>query len=545
MYEYRSGRDIDLMGVRRGYVFAIIAIGIALFFFNLGGRDLWEPDETRYAVVAREMKETGNWVLPHLNGEVYAEKPPLFFWLVNLSTFFLGVNDEFTNRLPSALAGFITFLLVFFFGKRLFNTRGGFLSSLILATCFLFPQLSRWMMLDSLVTLFFLLALFCFYLGYEEEGGRRRYYLFAGLFMGLGVLTKGPIGYLPIPTFLFFAFFQKEIKRFWNRSLLWGCLLSLVLVLSWWLPACWLGGKEYIYWLLFKQAVGTYIQGGTHFHPEPFYFYFIRFPLEFFPWIVFLPTAFIFGLRKEFGKRKEFLFLSVWFTFIFLFFTLSKGKKDNYLFPLYPAAALMIGGLLNLELPSKEGKKGFLPGLLFLTSLLLVGLILFLSGIPQRFYPELVDYHWQVLSILSYLLAGGLLSLIFFIKEKRWAAFISLMAAFALFQVQIFHLLPPRLNPQRSAKAFSAKILERMESGDELKTYRLKNNGLLYYTKMPYIESIQNKDRFVEIFNSGKRVFVVIYPEVVDRLRRETGIGLVPIEQGKIGHWEYAVVSNH
>ena len=156
-----------------------------------------------------------------------------------------------------------------------------------------------------------------------------------------------------------------------------------------------------------------------------------------------------------------------------------------------------------------------------------------------------MDYHWQVLSILTYLLVGGLLSLLFFVRERRGAAFISLMAAFALFQLQIFYLLPPRLNPQRSAKAFSAKILERMESGDELKTYRLKSNGLLYYTKMPYIESIQTKDRFVELFNSGKRVFVVIYPEVVDRLRRETGIELVPIEQGKVGHWGYVVVSNH
>ena len=207
------------MDVRRGYVFAIIAIGIALFFFNLGGRDLWEPDETRYAVIAREMKETGNWILPHLNGAVYAEKPPFFFWLVNLSTFFLGQNNEFTNRLPSALAGFITFLLVFFFGERLLSMRAGFFSSLVLATCFLFPQLSRWVMLDSLFTLFFLLSLFYIYLGYEKEGSRRKYYYLAGLFMGLGVLTKGPIAYVPIPIFLLFAFFQKGIKGFWNSEI--------------------------------------------------------------------------------------------------------------------------------------------------------------------------------------------------------------------------------------------------------------------------------------------------------------------------------------
>ncbi len=532
------------MDVKRGYVFTVIAIGIVLFFFNLGARDLWEPDETRYAVVAREMKDTGDWMVPHLNGKIYAEKPPLFFWLVNLSTSFLGVNDEFTNRLPSALAGFATFLLVFFFGKRLFGARAGLLSSLVLATCFLFPHLSRWMMLDSLVTLFFLLALVCFYLGYEEEGGRRRYYLLAGLFMGLGVLTKGPIAYLPIPTFFLFAFFQKEIKKFWNRNLLWGCVFSVILVLIWWLPACWLGGKDYIYWLLFKQAVGTYVQGETHFHPEPFYFYFVRFPAEFFPWIVFLPSAFFFGLRKKFGRRKEFLFLSAWFLFIFLFFTLSKGKKDNYLFPIYPAAALMVGSLWDLGLPSKEGKKGFLPGLLLLCFLLCIGLILFLSGITEKRYPELVDYYWQTLSVLSCLLAGGLLSVLFFVKGKRGAAFVSLMAAFALFHLQIFYFLPPKLNPKRSAKAFSAKILRRMESGDDLKTYRLKNNGLLYYTKMPYIESIQNKDRFVEIFNSDKRVFVVAYPEVVNQLRKETGVEIVPIHQGKVGHWEYVVISN-
>jgi len=533
------------MDVRGRYVLTAVIIGIALFFFNLGGRDLWEPDETRYAVVAREMKETGDWILPHLNGKIYAEKPPLFFWLVNLSTFFLGQNNEFTNRLPSALAGFITFLLVFFFGERFLSTRAGFLSSLVLATCFLFPQLSRWMMLDSLFTLFFLLSLFYFYLGYEKEGIRRKYYYLAGLFMGLGVLTKGPIAYLPIPIFLLFAFFQKEIKRFWNRNLLWGCVLSVILVLIWWLPAVWMGGKDYIYRILFKQAVRTYMEEGTHFHPEPLYFYFIRFPLEFLPWVVFLPTAFIFGLRKEFGKKKEFLFLSVWFIFIFLSFTLSKGKKDNYLFPLYPAAALMVGGLWDLGLPSKEGKKGFLPGLLLLTFLLLVGLILFLSGIPQKFYPELTDYQLPGLTMLSYLLVGTLLSLLLFAKKKIWGAFISLMIAFALFHLHISYILPPRLNPQRSAKAFSAKIQKRMENGNELKTYRLKNNGLLYYTKMPYMESIQNKDRFLQIFNSGKRVFVVIYPEALDQLRRETRMELVPIEQGRVGHWDYVVISNH
>lgn len=531
------------MDVRKKYILTLLAVGMVLFLFNLGGRDLWEPDETRYAVIAREMKETGNWILPHLNGDVYAEKPPLSFWLINLSAFIVGGNNALANRLPSALAGLIVIFVIFFLGEKLFGIRAGFLSAMVLGTCILFPQLSRWVMLDSLFTLFFLLALFFFYLGYEKEERRRRHYLLAGLFIGLAILTKGPAAYLTLPIFLIFAGLQKNLKKFWCRDLLLGFLLSVMVVLIWWIPACWVGGKDYIRWLLFKQAFGTYVEGGRHFHEEPFYFYFIRFPAEFFPWIVFLPTAFVLGLRKKFGKRKEFLFLSIWFFFIFLFFTLSKGKKDNYLLPLYPAAALMVGALWDHGFQSKEGKEGFLSGLFLLTFLFLAGSVLFLLGIPQRFYPALTDYSSIAVSVLFYLFVGSFLALLFFVRKKRWASFVSLMIVFVLLHLH-FSFLLPRFDPQKSARAFSERILKRMEPGDELKTYSLKSNGLLYYAKKPYIESIQNKERFFEVFNSPQRVFVVIYPEALDRLKKETGVEFCPLERMKVANWKYVLISN-
>ena len=256
------------MDMSRKYVFALLAIGTVLFLFSLGGRNLWKPDETRYAVIAREMKETGNWILPKLNGEVYAEKPPLSFWLVNLSTFFLGRNNEFANRLPSALAGLMILLVTFLLGEKLFSLRVGFLSAMVLGTSILFPQLSRWMMLDSLFALFFLLALFCFYLGYEKEQRRRRYYLLAGFFNGLAILTKGPIAYLTLPIFLIFAGFQRNLKGFWCRDLLLGFLLSVMVVLIWWIPAWWVGGKDYIHWILLSRGfrsleIGEFSEGLT------------------------------------------------------------------------------------------------------------------------------------------------------------------------------------------------------------------------------------------------------------------------------------------
>lgn len=127
------------MEVRTKYLLFLLVIGIFIFLFKIGERDLWEPDETRYALVAREMRENGHWIVPHLNSSIYVEKPPLFFWLVNLSTFFLGETTEFANRLPSALAGFIVMLITFLFGSRLFNPRVGFISALVLVSCFFLP----------------------------------------------------------------------------------------------------------------------------------------------------------------------------------------------------------------------------------------------------------------------------------------------------------------------------------------------------------------------------------------------------------------------
>lgn len=530
---------------KRYYFLILLSLGTLILLFQLGARDLWEPDETRYAVVARDMREGVNWIIPSLNGKVYAEKPPLFFWLINLSTLFLGEMTEFSIRLPSALAGLITLLVTFSFGKRLFTPEVGFLSGLILTTCIFFPLISRWVMMDSLLTLFFLLALFFFYRGLEEDENRKKQYLLAGLFMGLGVLTKGPVAYLPIPIFFLFASFQKRLKKFWCLDLLGGFLLSVGVVLIWWIPACLIGGRDFINWILFKQIVGTYVEGEKHFHPKPFTFYFIHFPIEFFPWIVFLPSAFISGLTKNNKKKKEFLFIFIWFIFIFLFFTLSKGKKDNYILPLYPASAMMVGMLWDPKSQFVERPKGFMIGLILLPLFFLTGMVVFLSGILQKFYPSVIEYRTLGIYLLSYLTIGSLISLLFFIRKTRWVPFLTLIATFTLFHLHLSYALPPQLNSQRSMKEFSERILKRMEPEDEIKTYWFKSNGLIYYTKKPYLEEIETPNRFKEVFYSPKRVFIVILSEMFEKLKRETGIEVSPIDQAKVGHWNYLLISNH
>ena len=100
----------------------LVAFGGLLFFSNIGGWDLWNPDEPRYAQIAREMLQGEGWIIPHLNSEVYYDKPPLFFWMIAGSAKLLREMNEAAARLPSAFFGLLTLILTFFFSNCLLYT---------------------------------------------------------------------------------------------------------------------------------------------------------------------------------------------------------------------------------------------------------------------------------------------------------------------------------------------------------------------------------------------------------------------------------------
>jgi hypothetical protein len=528
------------------YWIAIFIIGAVVFLFSLGGRDLWEPDETRYAVVAREMKETGDWVVPHLNGTIYTEKPPLFFWLVNLSTFFLGEVSEFANRLPSALAGLITMLMTFLLGTKLFNPRAGLLSGLVLGTCFFFPQISRWMMLDSLFSLFFLLAIYYLYLGINVPQKQTPYFLLAGIFMACGTLTKGPLGYLPIPILIIYSLMLKDIGKVWNRNLLYAGILSVGLVMAWFLPAAGIAGKSYGIQNLWRQTVGRFAGGWSH--AQPFYFYFVRFPLGFLPWAIFLPWAVYDIFSRGFGeKKKEVLLLFVWFVFLFLFFSLSKGKKDNYLLPLYPAAAILVGKWLatfwgRLEESGETGGRLWIPmGLV--TLLFAAGWLIILFRPFKSFPQEIETYFSFAVWPLFLIVLGGVLSLAFLLWRWSRLSVFSLVAVLVIAQVYVSIAIAPGFNELRSMKPFSRKILARMGANDDLKIWKFQSTGILYYTEKP-VEQIKSIGHFLRTFHSADRVLMVVEGEDLDQLKKKVDVPIYPLERTEVGHRQLLLVSN-
>jgi 4-amino-4-deoxy-L-arabinose transferase-like glycosyltransferase len=259
---------------------------------------------------------------------------------------------------------------------------------------------------------------------------------------------------------------------------------------------------------------------------------------------VFLPAAFVFAFRRgDAIRRKELLFLSVWFIFVFVFFTFVKGKKDNYILPLYPAAAILIGWFWNRLILSGAREKGVIGGLFLLISLVLAAFALFFVGFPERLYPAMMPYRFLVFSILSYLLIGLSASLLCFVRGKKWVSFVCLAVTSAVLHLHISCSLPSRLNPERSLKPFSERILKRMENGDELKLCFFRPTGVLYYTRKAFLEEIRSKERFLEVFRSPQRVFMVISRRDLDEIRKHLEREVKVIEQVRT-YWDLVLISN-
>ena len=164
-----------------------------LYISALGARDFWAPVEPRYAEIARVMFSKNEWIVPTINGDLYTDKPILYFWLVLLGAKVFGAVNEWTVRLPAALSGVGFVFASYLLGRDFFNARTGFIAAAILATTMRVVWEARWAHVDMVFCAFFLFAV---YFGARSlfHKGRPHEILFTYLFLALATLTKGLIG---------------------------------------------------------------------------------------------------------------------------------------------------------------------------------------------------------------------------------------------------------------------------------------------------------------------------------------------------------------
>ena len=265
--------------VRSPAIGPLILLAAVLWSGEMVRRDLWTPDEVRYAYVAREMAKDGHWLVPHRSGEYYAHKPPLLFWLINLGSRITRLPiGPVTSRLPGFFSGILVLWITARLAGRWRGPGAAWPAVLVLCTNYLFWHEVGFGRTDALLLGCSLSALYLLVRNDEAPAGWRPVLAYAA--MGLGILTKGPVGFLvPVGAYIAMRLAAGEGRLLKKGHWGWGPLVTLSFPALWLGLAWWTGAPEgFLNEVLFKQNVAR--AAGELGHEHPGYYVFTHLPVD-------------------------------------------------------------------------------------------------------------------------------------------------------------------------------------------------------------------------------------------------------------------------
>lgn len=355
---------------------ALTTFIVLLFGLFLGSRPLSTPDEARYSEIPREMLVLHDFVTPHLNGVKYFEKPPLFYWVqaASIKLFHpeLGQQshsqsvtkldktlptqsiNEWIVRVPNALIALLGCLLLYAAGRQLFDRQTGLISAVILATSFLYFTLARMVTLDMSLSVFLSGSLLAFLVAVNTPSDccKRRYLFYlAYSFAALAVLTKGLIG-IVFPAMIVgsWILLTQQWRLLRQMFLPSGISLFLLIALPWHILVQ-LKNPEFFQFYFVDQQFLRYSTLIAQRY-QPVWFFVPIFLAGFLPWIVFLFQAIAASFPKTWqqtAEKRQHVFLLLWVSIVFIFFSLSHSKLIPYILPIFPAVALLTARYLAMH----------------------------------------------------------------------------------------------------------------------------------------------------------------------------------------------------
>ena len=359
-------------------ILIIILLGIVLFVPFLGQVHLFDWDEINFAEAAREMLVSKNYMRVQVDFQPFWEKPPLFIWMQALSMAVFGIN-EFAARLPNALFGIITLASLFYIGKRVVNERMAWIWVLLYAGSWLPFFYFKTAIIDPVFNFFIFIAFFQVWL-LRFESKKMLHAILAGVFLGLAVLTKGPVAILiAMLSFIVYIIWNKGIWGFSWRHVVVLTIFAALTTFSWFGIDIFQNG----WW--FTKTFITYqvelLSSGVAGHGQPFYYHPIVLLIGCFP-----ASLFLFQFRKQNLqlnlKVKDYnRWMWILFWVVLILFSIVKTKIVHYsslcYFPITFIAALAISKMDLINLKRKNLFRGLFLGLGILWSLLLILLPIF------------------------------------------------------------------------------------------------------------------------------------------------------------------------
>ena len=363
-------------------LFALVVLGA-----GLGMRSPWPADEPRFVLVAKQMWESGDWLFPHRGHELYADKPPLYFWLLGAA--YAVVRDWNTAFLiPSLLAALGTLALTYDFARRQWDRRAGLWAAGAVLCAFQFAYQAKRAQIDPTVVFFITLGVYGIGRHVLADGPNWRWYWLGCFAAGLGVISKG-VGFLALLALLPYVWMRWRISRgdVWHgvssipagqsgRWLL-GGLTFLAAIALWLVPmatvALTSGDPEhraYLDELLFRQTATRYVNAWHH--HQPFWYYAEVVLLFWLPFSLFIPW--LVGRWRDAWRQRDakVWWPLLWAILVLIFFSASVGKRDMYILPALPAMALSAAPFMA-AIAQRKGLRWLLFSLAVVLGILFLG----------------------------------------------------------------------------------------------------------------------------------------------------------------------------
>ncbi len=492
--------------------------------------------ETEYAQVARETLQSTSlegWLIPHFNGDIYSEKPPLYFWLMALASLPVGDITEFTARLPSALSALGTVIILYFLGRTLFNERTGLLASLILLSSPGFFRSACTVRIDMPVAFFFTLSLASFYTSLATS--KRQFSLLGWFSAALCSLIKGPIYPLLIALVLSsYLILRKELHRLKETLPALGAFTFLVTIGLWLLPI-YLKAEPYLKGLL---NWGIWYLKEEEYHAESFYFYIPQFLAGMAPWSLFVLLALYYYCQKDTARWKSkgvsLIFPCLWLLFGLIAFSLLSTKHSRYILFLYPAgaltAALMWEDFWAKSLPLWPWQK-WLP-VFIISASTGVTIASFVGKYPSS-------------SILGLSIVGVcMLTTVYLIyrASQMRLLFGAILLVLTVSQAIYYQFLLPLQNDSNSERPLCQKLLVTMEPGARWAVYSVYRPSFTYYTST-FPSNIHSVEQLKAFLSSKEKVYC-LFAETDYRGLESLVHKVAEFPNPKRDHPPYILVSN-
>lgn len=373
-------------------------------------RDYTPANELKYISIADEALQNGTWFTFYNHGEIYADKPPLFFWLIMLSKMITGGYHMWLIGLFSLLPSIGMMAVMDRWLKNEETKFNPVVANLMLLTTVMFLGAALVVRMDILMAFFIVLSVYTFYSIYKDEHTEIERYLLP-VYIFLALFTKGPIGLLiPVVSLIAFLLVKKQIRTIgyylgWRQ-----CLIFIGLCAVWFALVYLEGGKEYLNDLLFNQTIGRGVN--SFHHKEPFWFYLPRMLWSFAPWSLLFIVLIWRGIHeKMLNTDMEKFFLTIICSSVILLSVIS-SKLDIYLLPIYPFVVYLCSILLEKNINNKGVKISIgIPAILVI-------FILPAAIILKNKIPDLYSYSVIAFTAIAILAGGGVMALVSIYRNR-------------------------------------------------------------------------------------------------------------------------------